>query len=51
MHGPLNVEFVLSNDRPHSLLSSEGLTKKDKDNGKVQASAMIFLKCVHYAPD
>ena len=27
---------------PTVVLSSEGLTKKDKDNSKVQAAVMIF---------
>jgi hypothetical protein len=36
---------------PTVLRSSEGLTKKEKDNSKVQAAVMKFLKCVHYAPD
>jgi hypothetical protein len=35
---------------PTVLLSREGMTKKDKDNSKVQAAVMILLKCVHYAP-
>jgi hypothetical protein len=36
---------------PTVLFSSEGLTKKEKDNSKVQAAIMIFLKCVQYARD
>jgi hypothetical protein len=28
---------------PTVLLSSEGMTKKDKNNSKVQAAVMIFL--------